>query len=155
MRSKRYEARSVVVVRSLCMRVQAAYAGDLLYILSLTFSKISLLMLLRLLTPVRKQINAISSLGTAIFLWSLASLLSAAFQCHTPRVWAFIGNQCFQKVSSKSWFYRHPWISYWSPARWRFGIPSESSMSSPKAYLSCCQSSLCGTCRCRCSANCW
>ena len=83
------------------MTVQAAYAGDLLYILSLTFSKISLLILLRLITPVRLQGQFISALGAALLLWGLTALLAAAFQCQVPRVWEILGNQCFHVVSSR------------------------------------------------------
>ena len=87
------------------MTVQAAYAGDLLYILSLTFSKISVLLLLRLITPVRLQIQFISALGATLLLWGLTALLAAAFQCQVPRVWGILSNGCFQMVFSRPKFF--------------------------------------------------
>ena len=81
------------------MIVQAAYAGDLLYILSLTFSKISLLILLQLITPVKVQVHFILASEAAFLVWGLSALVAVAFQCQVPRVWATMSNQCFHTVS--------------------------------------------------------
>ena len=70
------------------------------------FSKFSALILLRLLTPVKLQIQLVSGLGATIILWGLTGLLAAAFQCRVPRVWETMSNQCFHTVFSGSYSFK-------------------------------------------------
>lgn len=77
---------------------QFDYASNLLFILNLCFAKLSVLQLLRLVTPVKLHLRLVLGAGAFVILWSIASELASAFQCKTPNTWKVIGNQCFDRV---------------------------------------------------------
>ena len=62
------------------------------------FSKLSLIMLLRMITPVKRQLQLISGLGVTIALWGFSALVAAIFQCKVPRGWATLSIRCFHTV---------------------------------------------------------
>ena len=76
-----------------------AYISDLLYILSLTFSKFAVLLLIHRITPVNVHQLLISGTAVIALLWSLTGLLAAAFQCQVPRTWEVLQEKCFDQVS--------------------------------------------------------
>lgn len=85
--------------RGLLSLSQTAYAGNVFYILTLTLSKSSMIFLLKLLTPVKLQLNIINALGVATALWGISALFVAIFECHVPKVWASFNNRCINFVS--------------------------------------------------------
>ncbi|KAI9702963.1 MAG: hypothetical protein M1836_008177 [Candelina mexicana] len=86
---------------------KTAYSSELLYIVTLFISKISVLMLLRQITfraiaPLHRRLVFI--LGSVLTMWSVASAISSAFQCRLPTVWMVLGEDCFDQFSF--------WMSY-------------------------------------------
>ncbi|KUJ13412.1 uncharacterized protein LY89DRAFT_158151 [Mollisia scopiformis] len=81
-----------------------SYSTDVLYVLNIGLTEISILRLIYSLTPVKNQkIVALMAIGFTT-LWTISSLFALLFQCHLPHVWQFIDNRCINKVSF--------WISY-------------------------------------------
>ncbi|KAL8686760.1 MAG: hypothetical protein Q9218_006885 [Villophora microphyllina] len=73
---------------------KSIYAGGFLYISVIALIKLSICLHLDNLTPVRLHRNFIRGLGAFVCLWSIASILAVAFQCHPPAPWQFIRNKC-------------------------------------------------------------
>lgn len=97
--SKRYHTNLRQSSFSTDNRSQTAYAGDLLYILSLTFSKSAVLLLIHRITPVNVHQLLISGTAVITLLWSSTGLLAAAFQCQVPRTWEILQGKCVDQVS--------------------------------------------------------
>lgn len=81
--------REVLTDSQLESLMKASYANDLLYVLVLALTKLSILVFLNALTPVRLHKTVIWSLFGLMAAWGVSSLLVAAFQCHAPAVWDF------------------------------------------------------------------
>jgi hypothetical protein len=79
--------------------MKAYYASELLYISSLCFSKLSILVLFYNVVVLRTHRMFVMSFGVCIFVWSLASLAAVAFQCSFPRPWEMMTLRCFNTVS--------------------------------------------------------
>lgn len=79
--------------------MKAYYASELLYISSLCFSKLSILVLFYNVVVLRTHRMFVMSFGVCIFVWSLASLAVVAFQCSFPRPWEMMTLRCFNTVS--------------------------------------------------------
>lgn len=77
---------------------QSLYAAYLLYILSLMFSKLSLAVFIRSLTPASKDKWLARGVEAIVYLWALAAFFGSAFQCSVPRTWDFWNGQCFNVV---------------------------------------------------------
>ncbi|KAL8932201.1 MAG: hypothetical protein Q9211_006463 [Gyalolechia sp. 1 TL-2023] len=75
------------------------YASNLLFILNLGCAKLSVLQMLKAITPVKQHIRMVMGVGAFVLVWSFASLLVSAFQCGVPETWNPIGNQCIDRVS--------------------------------------------------------
>ncbi|KAF2825164.1 hypothetical protein CC86DRAFT_352416 [Ophiobolus disseminans] len=72
------------------------YASEFLYIASLCFSKLSLLVLFyTVVAGQRLPRRLVLGFGTFIFVWSVGSLLVVAFQCELPRPWETMTLRCF------------------------------------------------------------
>lgn len=69
---------------------------------TLCFAKLSILLLLRTISPVKSHRNTILVVECTIIFWAFTAELVAAFQCHPPNTWQFIGNTCIKRV-----FYLH------------------------------------------------
>ena len=82
----------------LTCRLQTAYAGHILYILSLLFSKFAVLLLIHRIIPVNAHQLLISGAAVISLLWSLTGLLAAAFQCQVSRIWEMLEGKCFGQV---------------------------------------------------------
>lgn len=80
--------------------MQTGYAADLLYIATLCFSKISVALLLRTISPVQLHKQMTLAVGAVTILWAVVAIFGLAFQCHLPYPWRFIDNACFNQVSS-------------------------------------------------------
>ncbi len=77
---------------------QSMYAAGLLHIPSLCLAKLSVSLLLRLITPNVLHNRLILGVEVTTVLWALTAELVAAFQCHLPTPWKFLGNKCFDRV---------------------------------------------------------
>ncbi|KAI9641951.1 hypothetical protein NHQ30_009820 [Ciborinia camelliae] len=80
--------------------MKAEYAASLLYITSLFFAKMSIVMFIDELTPIPNERIATKILGLMISLWAITSVFAAAFQCRPPKVWDNITGDsgCFNQV---------------------------------------------------------
>ena len=76
------------------------YASELLYISSLCFSKLSIVVLFYNIVVLRTHRMFALSFGVCIFMWSLASLAAVALQCNLPRPWEMMTLRCFNTVGS-------------------------------------------------------
>jgi hypothetical protein len=75
------------------------YASEFLYISSLCFSKLSLLVIFYTVVAVQRTNRLlVSAFGAFIVVWSLVSLLVVAFQCEFPRPWELMTLRCFNTV---------------------------------------------------------
>ena len=78
---------------------QALYASSLFFILTIILVKISIILFLRTLAPIRALRRTGDALGAVFLMWGLASFLATAFQCSVPNVWHWTGGTCFNIVS--------------------------------------------------------
>ncbi len=76
------------------------YASELLYVFSLCFSKLSVLVLFYNVVVLRTHRLFILGFGSSIFAWSVASITAIAFQCELPRPWELMTLRCFNTVST-------------------------------------------------------
>ena len=81
-------------------RVQSEYAAGLLYILSLVFTKLAVLTLLKSITPLHWEQRAAYSLAALVILWATTGVFAAAFMCHVPNTWDWPNGQCNDRVQS-------------------------------------------------------
>ncbi|MCJ1310347.1 hypothetical protein MMC25_004011 [Agyrium rufum] len=95
---------AIVLATIFSVGLDTDYAGGLLYVLSLTFSKISIQLLLYSLTPVASHVCLALTLGALIVTWGVSAVFSAAFRCHTPLIWHTIGGQCFHQNAFWTYF---------------------------------------------------
>ncbi|KAJ6184522.1 hypothetical protein N7519_005823 [Penicillium mononematosum] len=77
--------------------IKAEYAATILFITSICFSKLSLLVFIRNLTPAPLDRRFALVLGISIALWTIASIFTAAFQCHVPQTWNYLHGTCFDR----------------------------------------------------------
>ncbi|CAG8277287.1 unnamed protein product [Penicillium nalgiovense] len=77
--------------------MKAEYAATILFIASICFSKLSLLVFIRNLTPASSDRRFALVLGISIALWTIASIFTAAFQCHVPQTWNYLRGTCFDR----------------------------------------------------------
>ena len=84
----------------LAKQIQSSYASDSLPIPTLGFAKLSVLILLRTISPVKLHHNIILAMGILITVWAVVAEFVAAFQCHMSPPWRFIGNKCINRVST-------------------------------------------------------
>jgi hypothetical protein len=76
------------------------YASEMLYMSSICFAKLSLLVLFYTVVAAQRTYRRLV-LGFGIFIgtWSIASIVGIAFQCQLPRPWETMTLRCFNKVS--------------------------------------------------------
>jgi len=82
---------------------KSGYSGDIFYILTMTFSKISIILLLSLITPIKVHKKFIYAVGGVIVVWGFTATFVALFQCHVPDVWKTLGDQCINQTGF--WLY--------------------------------------------------
>ncbi|KAJ8067126.1 hypothetical protein OCU04_004501 [Sclerotinia nivalis] len=78
---------------------KAEYSASLLYITSLYFAKMSIVMFIDDFTPITAERMATKILGLVISLWAVSSIFAVAFQCRLPRVWDSIYGDCFDQTA--------------------------------------------------------
>ncbi|KAL8802940.1 MAG: hypothetical protein Q9182_003490 [Xanthomendoza sp. 2 TL-2023] len=74
------------------------YVSNLLFILNLCFAKISILQMLRTITPVKMHVRMVLGVGIFVLIWSFASEFAAAFQCSIPGTWQVTGKTCIDRM---------------------------------------------------------
>jgi hypothetical protein len=74
------------------------YASQFLYISSLCFSKLSLIVLFYTVVIQRTHRLLVSAFGAFIVVWSVSSIVVVAFQCELPRPWQMMTLRCFDAV---------------------------------------------------------
>ncbi|EKV13918.1 initiation factor 2B related protein [Penicillium digitatum] len=75
------------------------FAGSFLYLLSLTFSKLSLVVFIRGLTPSAKNKWLALGVEIIVYAWAVVAIFGTAFQCSLPHTWDFQNGQCFNLVA--------------------------------------------------------
>ncbi|KAL9010554.1 MAG: hypothetical protein Q9173_004521 [Seirophora scorigena] len=75
------------------------YASNLLFIINLCFAKLSVVQMLRTITPIKLHVRIVLGTGAFVVLWSFASELASAFQCKPPNTWKVTGNQCIDRAA--------------------------------------------------------
>ncbi|KAL2273679.1 hypothetical protein FJTKL_04137 [Diaporthe vaccinii] len=78
---------------------KGVYATGFLYITTLFFSKSSVLVLLRALTPVRNHQLLTYAVAGVLGLWAISGLFTVGFQCSTPQKWAVVTGHCINRAS--------------------------------------------------------
>lgn len=80
--------------------LQAIYASQILQIIVLCLSKLSLLLVYIKLTPVPKMLIIIWTSLSFVTLWGIAAVVTLAIQCTVPAPWDFLQRRCIDRVSS-------------------------------------------------------
>ncbi|KAF4627810.1 hypothetical protein G7Y89_g10344 [Cudoniella acicularis] len=70
------------------------YASNILFIASQTFAKLSVLFLIRQISPIRFHERLALAFGGLTIVWFLTSVLVLTFQCHLPQTWNILSNKC-------------------------------------------------------------
>ncbi|MCJ1356153.1 MAG: hypothetical protein MMC33_006147 [Icmadophila ericetorum] len=83
---------------------QSSFAADIMYMITLFCAKNSVVILLTTLTPVKIHKTLSYAAGAFITVWTITSIFAVAFQCHPPKTWVFIGNQCFDRAAFWTYF---------------------------------------------------
>lgn len=78
--------------------LQSAFAAELLFIATLCFAKLSIILFLNLITRQRLHRLLGYSLGAFITVGSATELIAVAFTCETPATWDIFGSKCYNKV---------------------------------------------------------
>ncbi|KAF7889638.1 uncharacterized protein EAF02_002053 [Botrytis sinoallii] len=79
--------------------LKAEYSASILYIASLFFAKMSIVMFIHDFTPIAAERIATKVLGIVISLWAITSILAVAFQCRSSKVWDSISGECFNQIA--------------------------------------------------------
>lgn len=82
--------------------LQNLWAASLLYIASLCFSKLSMVLFTLRLSPAAKDHRLGKIVASVVIIWTLVALLGTAFQCGVPRGWDFWDGKCINMVCSLS-----------------------------------------------------
>ncbi|CAI7672295.1 unnamed protein product [Penicillium palitans] len=83
--------------------MKSDYSATILFIASICFSKLSLLVFIRNLTPASLDRRFALVLGIFIGLWTIASILTAIFQCDPPQIWNYLQGTCFDRGAWWKW----------------------------------------------------
>lgn len=75
------------------------YASNILQIIVLCLSKISILLVYTKLTPVRKMLIFIWTTISFITSWSIAAMAALAVQCAVPAPWDFLQRACINRAA--------------------------------------------------------
>ncbi|CAG8271582.1 unnamed protein product [Penicillium olsonii] len=79
--------------------MKAEYAATILFIASISCSKLSLIIFIRNLTPASLDRRVALALGAFIGIWAVVSIFTASFQCHLPQTWNYMGSTCFDRTA--------------------------------------------------------
>ena len=73
-----------------------------MYIIVLALTRVSLLLFLRRLTPVKKQQTAVDGLTGMVCAWMIAAIFAIAFTCDFSNPWITVGHECSGWVSAET-----------------------------------------------------
>jgi hypothetical protein len=79
---------------NLCLPMQAAYASDIFFILTLSCSKCSVAWFIARLNPNARHGILCSSIFWTSVVWGLVGILALALRCNLSYPWITIGEQC-------------------------------------------------------------
>lgn len=117
--------------------VQAQLASEVFFLLSLWASKISVLLFLHALTPLKRHRRILRIACIILTLWVLTGTFSTIFQCAVPRTWDYLSGKCFNRVRLSPQFL----LRITDTPRWHLVYPWASSIFCRKSHLSSFQSS--------------
>ncbi|KAL8808965.1 MAG: hypothetical protein Q9223_003746 [Gallowayella weberi] len=80
------------------------YAAVLLYLPSISLSKVAVLLLLHTITPVIAYRRIAYTTGVITVIWAGVAEVVLAFQCSLPDAWAILGGQCINLSAFWYWF---------------------------------------------------
>ncbi|RWA11500.1 hypothetical protein EKO27_g3596 [Xylaria grammica] len=83
--------------------MKALYGGDILGILTLGVAKISLLVSLRIITPIAWHRATIYAVWIFTIAWVLTGAFSIAFQCPSPKPWDVLDDGCIDIRSVRTY----------------------------------------------------
>jgi hypothetical protein len=78
---------------------KAGYAASLFYIVALACAKLAALAQLFTLTPLAGHRKPIIVVMGLVIVWAVCALITIAFQCDLPHVWAYETGKCVKQVS--------------------------------------------------------
>ncbi|KAF7864402.1 hypothetical protein EAF04_006536 [Stromatinia cepivora] len=78
---------------------KAVYSFNFLFILSQFFSKLSILVFIRSLTPNRTHRNLDTFFIVLTVCWGITAGFGLIFQCDTPEVWNFLHGECISRLA--------------------------------------------------------
>lgn len=81
---------------------QHGYAADLLFIIALAISKLSVIFFLARLTPNKTYLRFCTAVGALCGAWGVGGVLSLALKCDLAEPWITIGEKCTNLVSCES-----------------------------------------------------
>ena len=84
--------------------IQALFASQMLFVATLCFIKLSIVVLLWLITPAREHRRLLMATAAFVAVSGIVSEFTEAFQCQVPDTWRSLGgNKCFDQVTSLCW----------------------------------------------------
>lgn len=78
--------------------MKAAMAANILYVVSLALSKLSLLLLLVKLSPNQRHKRVMHGISVFIVLFTLISIFVVSFSCSVPQTWNYASGRCINRV---------------------------------------------------------
>ncbi|MCJ1329041.1 hypothetical protein MMC10_005718 [Thelotrema lepadinum] len=93
-----------LTVDSINMIEKGEYAADFLYFASLCCIKLSVLALVRLITPSRLSQFLIWAFEAVVVAWTVSAIFAHAFECSLPNTWDYMNNSCFDRLSFWNYF---------------------------------------------------
>ncbi|KAJ5348420.1 uncharacterized protein N7506_001673 [Penicillium brevicompactum] len=94
----------LVIFSSVCLNGLSVWmnlwAASLLYITSLSLSKLSMVLFTLRLSPAVKDHRLGRIVATVVIIWAVVTILGTAFECNVPQTWDFWNGRCINMVSS-------------------------------------------------------
>jgi hypothetical protein len=77
---------------------EAAMAANVLYVVSLALSKLSLLRLLVKITPNSRHNQVMNGISLFVILFTFISIFVVSFSCSVPKTWDYASGRCINRV---------------------------------------------------------
>jgi hypothetical protein len=78
--------------------MKAALAANILYVVSLALSKLSLLLLLAKLSPNKRHQRVMHGIGIFVTVFTVISVFVVSFSCSVPKTWDYASGRCINRV---------------------------------------------------------
>ncbi|GAM33475.1 hypothetical protein TCE0_004f00393 [Talaromyces pinophilus] len=78
--------------------MKAAMAANILYVVSLDLSKLSLLLLLARLSPNKRHKRVMHGISIFVVLFTFISVFVASFSCSVPKTWNYTSGRCINRT---------------------------------------------------------